>query len=1630
MARNTFTTYLNTAADNAELAAFDKLGSKALSTYGAISRAAEQASASAAGLIGGRGSAGLGVNVTTALKSRATAIGEVGRASSSAAGGVDSLNRATLRNDVETKGATATQKAFASALRNTAIGINVVQGPLGPLAGRITAAATALETLTGIPLGLAGLGVVVTSVGRVASAYQDTASKLAPFFDSQRQANIALEDAGRIALVSRAALEPVVGLYSRLTLAGKAYGISIGESSRLTELAAKAARLSGGSKESQKAGLEQFAQAIGSNNFAGDELKSVKENTAQLAIAIAQGFRNVDGTIGTTVDNLRKLGSEGKLTSREVADALLRAGDDIEAKFARLPVTLSSGITSIGTSLSLVVGRFDTAVQFTNTLGNGLTLIADNLRVIAVLAAAATAAFVFRKGAGLASAVSDAVALKAATRAAAVEARDAATAAVTQATQRTAAIAAERKALGATVSTLRERVKVETELANKLTAQASTGAAGKRRLYEQPALVARQQLAITTDQLNKAETQATVVQQRYGAAVVAGVARTKELDVATANVTTKMGMLRGAGSSLVSFLGGPWGIAFTLAVTALSIFASRATDAETATKGLTVQQRLLAEAARESAQALDLSSEAAARASRQKAGDTLDAGGRDYLEKRRVFTARVQYAVNRAGVGGADGQALAALLRDARAGGDLDDVYKRFSQIRDRNPSLQRQANPNFIQSALGRSRTDIEDALGDVRGSATSLRFLRENVSKAGKAVDDFSSRINSPAAGKPPTKAELDRRASALANSSSGNPLLEARGRRDTALQSLEAQRATLGDDEYVKQRAAIVKSYNDEVAGIRASNAATRSANASARREASEARREAIQAAKDAAETKKTDSLTSLEEGRGGLSTQQYLDGRVRILATYDAEINAIEGIRSKSDDAGKERERQARAVGAAEQALTQEFERQNQINDLLLRGREAEAEALRRTLVIVDQVGERGRENYNRILAQVKAEQQVNDALNARQRVVQSITGVLDTARDGFTDLLVDLPERGLSAAGDYLGNVAKALRRSAAQQITETVFAGADAKVRDLISGTGGVERQASFVATQFESTGNASKSLAAKLNDAVTAIDGAITRISRIGGASSGSTTTNAAGDIVVTALTGMSRGAGGNEADAIAARWLSGNVDLGSNKNADGTVRVSFPPNVYSILGSVLGDSIGGKTGREIAKRLPDVLQGVGVGQMIGGVIGGQKGATIGGIIGGVGGLGKSLSDSGFLPKGVSGALGKVGAVGGILATAFSIGEAIGGLFSGRPSASAVVQSVYDKQWAYGSEGSADNVKETVDGIQSTLSKVIEALGATAGAFKVSIGQYGDWFRVSASGSPNVADKRFPQYAAYDTLYDGPSAEEAVRIAVLNAISDGAVAGIREGAKRLLTQGQDLERAVNRALSFQNVFDRLKQRTEPVAYAVDQVNKEFTKLLQVFKDAQASDQEYADLARLYDLERADAIKQATNDAVSAIDQFIKDMTGSQSSPLNRMDTYQSAAQALDAFKADINSGKVVDQNELLSAARNFQDASRALNGSGSAFFDDFYALKDLLTRARDNAGITNVSNLPGNPVGEDSVVKAAIERLSNTQTGVIQDQTIAIVTTLEQILAALGGGGGGSGSIGGLPGFQNANYL
>lgn len=275
--------------------------------------------------------------------------------------------------------------------------------------------------------------------------------------------------------------------------------------------------------------------------------------------------------------------------------------------------------------------------------------------------------------------------------------------------------------------------------------------------------------------------------------------------------------------------------------------------------------------------------------------------------------------------------------------------------------------------------------------------------------------------------------------------------------------------------------------------------------------------------------------------------------------------------------------------------------------------------------------------------------------------------------------------------------------------------------------------------------------------------------------------------------------------------------------------------------------------------KTMRTLLQGAGTGLALGSALYGveNKAAQVGGAIGGA--IGAAAG------KAIGGPMGE--AVGSVIGSLW--GSTIGNLVGTKPRGSGTVSNA-------GNTASANNgtVRSNLDsfglGLNQSVSQIAAKLGGTVGNYSVGIGQYKDYFQVASTASDSLLGTNKWGRSA-NKAYDGKDPEAAMRAAISVAIEQGAIQGVRAGVNALLKAGSDIEQQLAKALKFQSVFDDLKQATDPVGYALDQVSKKFTELRAIFDEAGASAADYADLEKLLSMQRADALEQGRRDMVSKL---------------------------------------------------------------------------------------------------------------------------------------------------------------
>lgn len=422
--------------------------------------------------------------------------------------------------------------------------------------------------------------------------------------------------------------------------------------------------------------------------------------------------------------------------------------------------------------------------------------------------------------------------------------------------------------------------------------------------------------------------------------------------------------------------------------------------------------------------------------------------------------------------------------------------------------------------------------------------------------------------------------------------------------------------------------------------------------------------------------------------------------------------------------------------------------------------------------------------------------------------------------------------------------------------------------------------------------------------------------------------------------LDDMARRAGPDSALA----GLVGNIGVGRDLFAD---------NMAKAISGTLEEAFGADRLKSWGQAMGEAMGAAGVGATAGGLVLGSSNSRLGSAAGGALGnvLGKELGKTvkGGLESTFGAALGPLGSIaGGVL------GGALGGLFRSTPKASATIGFGADGNLTIeGISGSSSALKaaakQNANSAITSVESIAEALGGTIDGSKgsVSIGTYKGNYRVDTTGSGRTkgytsSESRNESLGLFNF---GEDQEAAVRFAVMDLIQDGVIGGIRASTQRLLANAKDLDAALQRALDFEGVFSRLKAYKDPVAAAIDTVDKEFSRLQTIFKDAGASTQEYADLEELYGIERAAAVKEAGEKLTASLKGLLDDLTVNNDSRSLRVRQAE-AKSTYDALADRVRAGDTTAYDDFAAAARTYVDIQQQISGSTQ----DYFALLDQVT--------------------------------------------------------------------------------
>lgn len=377
---------------------------------------------------------------------------------------------------------------------------------------------------------MAGLATVSTAISKM-DTYTGLNNRLKLVTASQNELNQALKDTFNIAQATGQSWDSTAQVYQRFADNAKRLGITLQETSALTETVAKAISISGGSAASAEAALVQFGQALASGVLRGEEFNSIVEQAPGLLKAIATG-------LNVNIGELRAMANEGKLTADVVIKSLEKAKVSVDDLFNKTDFTIGNSFTMLNNAVTQFVGEAGKGSGAAQLISSSLMELAKNLETVTNVAMVGAAywagTYIPALGASVAAGYAKTKQL------------------IEQTAIQYAAINAERAAAAQELASAQATV-VNTQAT--LAALAAEKALEVERLKAQINQAGRIAATTRMAQLRRIETQVTAELTAAESALAA--ARTRAAAASTASTA--------ASARLLGILGGPVGLGLTVA---------------------------------------------------------------------------------------------------------------------------------------------------------------------------------------------------------------------------------------------------------------------------------------------------------------------------------------------------------------------------------------------------------------------------------------------------------------------------------------------------------------------------------------------------------------------------------------------------------------------------------------------------------------------------------------------------------------------------------------------------------------------------------------------------------------------------------------------------------------------------------------------------------------------------------------------------------------------------------------------------------------------------------------------------------------------------------------------------------
>lgn len=236
-------------------------------------------------------------------------------------------------------------------------------------------ALTTLKAMTTAALAYAGVNFA-TSIVKQADSWQMMTARLTNATGSLHNAQVAQQQMFDLSQRLRVPLEDSVKLYNRLAPAVQRMGKDSGYAKDMVEGIATALQLGGANGAEASSVMLQLSQSFSSGVLNGAEFNAVAENGSVL-------MRALEKYTGKASWELKKMGSEGKLSMQTVGEAIQKFLPEWREQFDKLPLTFEGAMQRLSNAWTKAVGEMGQDTGFNVELSKALRVVEDMIPAVA-----------------------------------------------------------------------------------------------------------------------------------------------------------------------------------------------------------------------------------------------------------------------------------------------------------------------------------------------------------------------------------------------------------------------------------------------------------------------------------------------------------------------------------------------------------------------------------------------------------------------------------------------------------------------------------------------------------------------------------------------------------------------------------------------------------------------------------------------------------------------------------------------------------------------------------------------------------------------------------------------------------------------------------------------------------------------------------------------------------------------------------------------------------------------------------------------------------------------------------------------------------------------------------------------